>query len=176
MSIKLSKVAYNRRDEWPTIAEIGGLDSPKYTRYFVKSKNIDSDIKKSIDSYKKKFWYKNNGMLDTEAYTNIIRKLRNENKNIPIFCVTITKNYLTSAYTLNDSIKEVALNNNCYIIDLGEFSDWTTKSKWLNGSHPNAYGYYHNAEMINSYLNYIIENNKADFYNLSFVGTDKIDF
>lgn len=31
MSIKLSKVAYNRRDEWPTFAEIGGLDSPKYT-------------------------------------------------------------------------------------------------------------------------------------------------
>lgn len=31
-------------------------------RYFVKSKNIDSDIKKSIDSYKKKFWYKNNGI------------------------------------------------------------------------------------------------------------------
>lgn len=31
-------------------------------RYFVKSKNIDSDIKKTIDSYKKKFWYKNNGI------------------------------------------------------------------------------------------------------------------
>ena len=31
-------------------------------RYFVKSKNIDSDIKKSIDTYKKKFWYKNNGI------------------------------------------------------------------------------------------------------------------
>ena len=31
-------------------------------RFFVKSKNIDSDIKKSIDLYKKKFWYKNNGI------------------------------------------------------------------------------------------------------------------
>ena len=121
-------------------------------------------------------WYKNGHVLDTESYTNIINKLRSDNKNIPIFCVTITKNYLTSAYTLNDKIKEVAINNNCYIIDLGEYSDWTEGSKWLNGSHPNAYGYYHNAEMINSYINYIIDHNKANFYNLSFVGTDKIDF
>ena len=121
-------------------------------------------------------WYKNEKVLDTESYTNIINKLRSDNKNIPIFCVTITKNYLTSAYILNDKIKEVALNNNCYILDLGKYSDWTEGSEWLNGSHPNAYGYYHNAEMINSYINYIIENNKANFYNLSFVGTDKIDF
>ena len=121
-------------------------------------------------------WYKNGKVLDTESYINIIKKLRNDNKNIPIFCVTITKNYLTTAYTLNDKIKEIALNNNCYIIDLGEYSDWTTGSEWLNGSHPNTYGYHHNAEMINSYINYVIENNKADFYNLSFVGTDKIDF
>lgn len=120
-------------------------------------------------------WF-NGKALQQEAYINIINKLRNENKNIRIFCVTITKNYLTTAYTLNDKIKEVALNNNCYLLDLGEHSDWTQGSKWLNGSHPNAYGYYHNAEMINAYINYIIENNKSDFYNISFVGTDKIDF
>lgn len=121
-------------------------------------------------------WYGNSGRLDTNAYTNIINKLRTDNKNIPIFCVTITQNYSGSACNLNNAIREVGTNNNCYIIDLGQYSDWGTNSKWLNGSHPNAYGYYHNAEMINSYINYIIENNKADFYNLSFVGTDKIDF
>lgn len=31
-------------------------------RFFVKSKNIDLDIRKSIEEYKKKFWYKNNGI------------------------------------------------------------------------------------------------------------------
>ena len=31
-------------------------------RFFVKSRDIDFDIKKSIDMYKKKFWYKNNGI------------------------------------------------------------------------------------------------------------------
>ena len=121
-------------------------------------------------------WYGNSETLDTNAYTNIINKLRTDNKNIPIFCVTITQNYSSSACNLNDAIREVATNNNCYIIDLGKYSDWGTTSKWLNGSHPNAYGYLHNAEMINSYINYIMENNKSDFYNLSFVGTDKIDF
>ncbi len=31
-------------------------------RFFVKSKNIDIEVRKSIDQYKKKFWYKNNGV------------------------------------------------------------------------------------------------------------------
>lgn len=31
-------------------------------RFFVSSKNIDKDIKKSISDYKRKFWYKNNGI------------------------------------------------------------------------------------------------------------------
>lgn len=146
------------------------------TQWYNKYKDIDlSGYDCAIIWLSINDWF-NGKVFQKEQYVNIINKLRTDNKNIPIFCITNTKNYLTTAYTFNEEIKEVAINNNCYIIDLGEYSDWTPKSKWLNGSHPNAYGYYHNAEMINSYINYIIENNKADFYNLSFVGTDKIDF
>ena len=34
----------------------------KNLRFFVKSKDIDQDVRRSIDIYKKKFWYKNNGI------------------------------------------------------------------------------------------------------------------
>lgn len=35
----------------------------------------------------------------------------------------------TMAYILNDKIKEVALKNNCYVIDLGEFSVYIIRLK-----------------------------------------------
>ena len=78
MSIKLSKVAYNRRDEWPTIAEIGGLDSPKYTFNMCSCSEISKGIihvikKDTFEKYKTKIDKDGN-----EYFTLNLSELENE--------------------------------------------------------------------------------------------------
>ena len=168
---------------YPTIlSKMSGVETVNYgrsgytsSRWFNEYKDTDlSGFDCAIIFLGINDWYNNGQTLNTESYSGIINKLRNENRGIPIFCVTITQNYKSSACNLNEQIRQVATENSCYIIDLEKYSDWTQKSSWLNGSHPNSYGYYHNAEMINCYINFIIANNLSDFYNVSFVGTTKI--
>ena len=37
-------MAYNCRDGWPTIAEMSGLDTPKYTKFFNTSGNLYKEL------------------------------------------------------------------------------------------------------------------------------------
>ena len=168
---------------YPTIlSKISGVETVNHgrsgytsSRWFDEYKNTDlSGFDCAIIFLGINDWYNNGKTLNTEAYSGIINKLRNENKGIPIFCVTITQNYNWGPCNVNEQIRQVATENSCYIIDLEKYSDWTPNSSWLNGGHPNSYGYYHNAEMINCYINFIIANNLSEFYNISFVGTTKI--
>ena len=70
-------MAYNCRDGWPTIAEMGGLDSPKYTGSMGIHKKIgnildqivqevdEKDINEiNINDYLPEFDYENNQLND----------------------------------------------------------------------------------------------------------------
>ena len=83
MSIKFSKVAYNRRDEWPTIAEIGGLDSPKYTMNHKKRIMLEIINDNRSNDYEFQYYEK----IDTDLLKvnqvacEIIRRIRQSKKN-----------------------------------------------------------------------------------------------
>lgn len=73
----------------------------KNLRFFVKAKEIDSEIKKSIDIYKKKFWYKNNGI------TIICEKFDVSGKEIHLFGFSIINGgQTTTLIGMNDGISE----------------------------------------------------------------------
>lgn len=70
-------------------------------RFFVSSRNIDNDIKKSIDQYKKKFWYKNNGItIICEDYDVSGKEIHLQNFSI------INGGQTTTLLGKNDSINE----------------------------------------------------------------------
>ncbi len=70
-------------------------------RFFVKSKNIDIEIKKSIDKYKKKFWYKNNGItIICDSFEITGKEVRLTNFSI------INGGQTTTLLGLHDSLNE----------------------------------------------------------------------
>ena len=114
-------------------------------------------------------YFSNNKTLFSNEYRQIIDKLRNENKHIKIFCVTLTRHFRDFT-NFNHYIREVANEKDCYLIDLEKYSDFSTNH--VTGSHPNAYGYFTMANDIYSYISYIIDNNIDNFKNHQFSNTD----
>ncbi len=127
------------------------------------------------------------GHMDEEqkrGYTNIINKLKNENKGIKIFCATIPDEDWTSKpnsswwfTNVSNDIRTLASENGCYIVDFNKYWEFgqATKKILKNGSvHYNAAGYYTVAKMFKAYISYIIRTNIEDFKNMHFVGTDYI--
>ena len=113
-------------------------------------------------------YFNNNKLLYDTYYSQIIDKLKNENKDIKIFCVTITKHYDFS--TVNNCIRQVCSEKGCFLIDLEKYSKFDTSC--ITGSHPNAYGYMTMANEIYNYIGYIIEANINSFKNHQFTNTD----
>ena len=75
-------------------------------------------------------------------------------------------------YTLSEHIE------NCYVIDLLRYApDYDEKFQenfYLLG-HLNPMGYVFTAEMVSSYIDYIIRHHMQDFRDVSFIGTDLHD-
>lgn len=113
-------------------------------------------------------YFNNNKLLYDTYYAQIIDKLKAENKNIKIFCVTITKHFDFSS--VNNGIRQVCNDKSCFLIDLEKYSKFN--SSHITGSHPNAIGYTVLANEIYNYIGYIIENNINSFKNHQFTNTD----
>lgn len=113
-------------------------------------------------------YFNNNKLLYDTYYSQIIDKLKAENKNIKIFCVTITKHFDFSS--VNKGIRQVCNDKSCFLIDLEKYSKFN--SSHITGSHPNAIGYTVLANEIYNYIGYIIENNINSFKNHQFTNTD----
>ncbi|MBQ9769892.1 MAG: hypothetical protein IJW27_06770, partial [Clostridia bacterium] len=64
---------------------------------------------------------------------------------------------------------------NSYVIDLYKYApvyDDEFKKKYFMYGHMNPMGYIYTAELIDSYIDYIIRNNPKDFNTVGFIGTD----
>ena len=65
--------------------------------------------------------------------------------------------------------------DNSYVIDLykyGPVFDEEFKKKYFLHGHMNPMGYIFIANLIDSYIDYIIRTNPDDFKNVGFIGTD----
>ena len=64
---------------------------------------------------------------------------------------------------------------NSYVIDLykyGPIYDEEFREKYFLHGHMNPMGYIFTANLIDSYIDYIIRTNPKDFANVGFIGTD----
>ena len=113
-------------------------------------------------------YFNNNKLLYETYYGQIIDKLKAENKNIKIFCVTITKHFDYSS--INNGIRRVCNAKSCFLIDLEKYSKFNNSH--ITGSHPNAIGYTVLANEIYNYIGYIIENNISSFKNHQFTNSE----
>lgn len=123
--------------------------------------------------------YNNNAQSSVGGYAKIIQRIKELQPRAKIFCITIpnTRNSESTRTEANIKIKAIAEHFNCFVIDLqtygvqiDEVADW--KSKYYNKGHLNCLGYQRLAEMIITYINWIMDNNSNKFYDIAAIGTD----
>ena len=114
------------------------------------------------------------------AYSEIIRRYKEISPDAKFFLMTLPKDEKfgneESYLTINKAINTlVTYFENTYIIDLYKFApifDAEFRKKYFLYGHMNAMGYIRIAEMVDSYIDYIIRNNMDDFFNVPFINFD----
>ena len=109
------------------------------------------------------------------GYCEIIEKIKEIQPKAKIFLVTISRwrNSSGARTSANNRIKQIAqYYTNCYVVDTEKHDDPNFDTYCINGSHNNALGYNLRARQLIAYIDWIIENNLADFRNVQFIGTN----
>ena len=114
------------------------------------------------------------------GFTNIINKLKANNKNIKIFVSTImpaaSYGHQTAQVAVSQGIRDfvTALNDkDVILLDLAVYGH-TNDSNAYNCGHLSAYGYWRLAKDYKAYISWYINNNKMDFREVQFIGTDYV--
>lgn len=120
----------------------------------------------------------NNKETFTGYYAQIIQKIKTVQLDAKIFLVNLPKGEFAKEGDgdRHDELlhKMTELFSNTYLIDLRQYGplyDGEFKKKFYVGGHMNAAGYVLTAQMITSYIDYIIRHNFEDFAQVGFIGT-----
>ena len=114
------------------------------------------------------------------AYAEIIRRYKSISPDAKFFLVTFPnenisdENKLKCKQVIDELYNLAEYFTNTYVIDLykyGPIYDESFKKKYFLYGHMNPMGYILTAELIDSYIDYIIRNNPDDFMNIAFVNT-----
>ena len=122
--------------------------------------------------------YKNNKKTFVGCYAAIIQKYKEIQPKAKFFLMTIPNNGTENpnADKHRDILYKLAeIFENTYVLDFRKYApvynDEFRKLFFLAG-HMNAAGYLVTAQMVASYIDYIIRHNMDDFCQIGFVGTD----
>ena len=113
-------------------------------------------------------------------YAEIVRRYKEISPDAKFFFVTfpnegeradknLTKGVIDVLYALTEHF------DNSYVINLYEYGpvyDDEFREKYFLHGHMNPMGYILTAQLIDSYIDYIIRTNPTDFNNVGFIGTD----
>lgn len=113
-------------------------------------------------------------------YARIIQRLKKHQPNAKFFLMTMPQepdNTQEERYDLHaERLHEMAeYFTNTYVLDFRKYApvqDAEYKEKFYLHGHLNACGYLFTAQMVASYIDYIIRHNMDDFRNIGLVGTD----
>lgn len=112
-------------------------------------------------------------------YTAIIERLKKMQPRAKFFFVTMPreneKRDVGKAEHAKLLYKLAEHYDNCYVVDLykyGPVYDDAFKERFYLYGHMNASGYILTANMIDSYIDYIIRHNPDDFRRVAYIGTD----
>ncbi len=120
--------------------------------------------------------YRNNKPTYLGYYATIVSRYKEISPDAKFFFVTfpnegksdIAVAMVNALYSLAEAF------DNCYVIDLynyGPVYDEEFKRQYYLHNHLSPAGYLFTAKMIDSYIDYIIRHNPADFKNVGFIGT-----
>ena len=109
-------------------------------------------------------------------YAQIIQRLKVLQPDAKFFLVTLPNGIENlSGDEHAELLKNMAkMFSNTYVINLRKYSpkyDGEFKKKFFVGGHMNAAGYILSAQMITSYIDYIVRHNLEDFSQVGFIGT-----
>ena len=119
------------------------------------------------------------GETSETAFTNIINKLKTENKNIKIFVANIipATSYSDAQYIAFSSAllawvtSTYASDANVIPLDMQQYGH-TKDSPAYNCGHLSAYGYWRLAQDYKGYIGWYMNQNKTVFKEVQFIGTD----
>ncbi len=122
--------------------------------------------------------YENNKPTFTGYYAKIIQKYKEIQPDAKFFLMTIPNDPSWDSKNKEHSeilYKFAELFSNCYVLDIGKYGpefDEDFKKKFFLGGHMNPCGYNIVAQMVMSYIDYIIRHNMDDFKQVGFIGTE----
>jgi lysophospholipase L1-like esterase len=119
------------------------------------------------------------GETSETAFTNIINKLKTENKNIKIFVANIipatsyaNEQYLAFSADLLAWVESTYISDtNVIPLDMQQYGH-TKDSPAYNCGHLSALGYRRLAQDYKGYIGWYINQNKTVFKEIQFIGTD----
>lgn len=119
--------------------------------------------------------YRNNKDTFAGCYAQIIQKLKTLQPDAKFFLVTLPKGDKLNVEGHAKILRDMAeIFSNTYVLDFAKYGfvyDDDFKSKFYLGEHLNAAGYIFTAQLITSYIDYIIRHNFEDFSQVGFIGT-----
>ena len=108
-------------------------------------------------------------------YGRIIHKIKQAQKDAKIFLITLPNQDEYPSYGMTKLLYDFSEKfDNTYCIDLEKYGpvyDAEFKKKFFVSGHMNAAGYVLSAQMITSYIDYIIRHNLEEFSLTGFIGT-----
>lgn len=126
--------------------------------------------------------HRNNKPSFTGCYAAIIQRLKTIQPRAKFFLMTMPRDNSDADVIrsgINDRIRELAASfDNTYLIDLYQYGpvyDRQFRKQFYLEGHLNPAGYVLTADMVASYIDYIIRHNMPDFYEVGFIGTDITD-
>lgn len=104
----------------------------------------------------------------------IIRKIKEIQPKAKIFLTTYLIYKLSRIPPYEEATRILATKyENCYLLDLHLYGEKHCDDfDYSDTHHKNALGYLKKAHMIATYIDWVIKNNKSDFMNVQFTGTD----
>ena len=104
----------------------------------------------------------------------IIRKVKEVQPKAKIFLTTYLIFNSTVVPPFEEAIRMLATKyKDCYLLDLHLYGErHCNEFDYSDSVHQNAIGYLKKANMIATYIDWVVKNNKADFMNVQFIGTD----
>ena len=114
----------------------------------------------------------NNENTFAGCYAGIIQRLLSVQPKAKIFCITQFQDNLEE---INDVVRDIValFPNNVFLIDLHNYAlDITEESYYMSNGHPTPLGYAYMAACINTYIDYIIRNNKQKFMDVTLIGSN----
>lgn len=122
--------------------------------------------------------YRNNKPTYLGYYATIVSRYKEIVPDAKFFFVTLPNTAVPERIPKGKAVSEALhalakVFDNCYVIDLfnyGPIHDDDFRYKFYNG-HLTPAGYVHTAEIIDSYIDYIIRHNPRDFAEVGFIGS-----